>query len=86
ELDTRCPPCLRPAWSSSTRRSPGWSRSTCRNSTVRLFAEIEPLDNVSVRLDVDNLFDETYYTDSFANVWVQPGAPQRFRLRAAYRF
>ncbi|MEL7540092.1 MAG: TonB-dependent receptor, partial [Pseudomonadota bacterium] len=55
-------------------------------TTVRLFAEIEPLDNVSVRLDVDNLFDETYYTDSFANVWVQPGAPQRFRLTAAYKF
>ena len=55
-------------------------------TTVRVFGEIEPVDGLSVRLDVDNLFDETYYTDSFANVWVQPGAPQRFRVSAAYRF
>ncbi|MEL6661802.1 MAG: TonB-dependent siderophore receptor [Pseudomonadota bacterium] len=55
-------------------------------TTVRLFGEIEPIDNISVRLDVDNLFDETFYTNSFANVWVEPGAPQRFRLTAAYTF
>lgn len=55
-------------------------------TTVRVFGEIEPFENVALRLDVDNLFDETYYTDSFANVWVQPGAPQRVRLTAAYRF
>ena len=55
-------------------------------TTVRLFAELEPFNGVSVRLDVDNLFDETFYTNSFANVWVQPGAPRRFRFTAAYRF
>ena len=55
-------------------------------TTVRIFGEIEPIENVSVRLDIDNLFDETFYTNSFANVWVEPGAPQRFRLTAAYRF
>jgi len=55
-------------------------------TTVRVFAEIQPLENVSVRLDIDNLFDETFYTNSFANVWVEPGAPQRFRLTAAYKF
>ena len=55
-------------------------------TTVRLFGELEPVDNVRLRVDIDNLFDETYYTDSFANVWVQPGAPRRFRLTAAYKF
>lgn len=55
-------------------------------TTVRLFGEFEPVDNVTVRLDIDNVFDETYYTDSFANVWVQPGTPQRVRLTAAYNF
>ena len=55
-------------------------------TTARIFGEIEPVDNFSIRLDVDNLFDETFYTNSFANVWVEPGAPQRFRLTAAYRF
>ncbi len=55
-------------------------------TTVRLFGEFEPIENVSVRLDVDNLFDETFYTNSFADVWVEPGAPRRFRLTAAYSF
>ncbi|MEM1151851.1 MAG: TonB-dependent receptor, partial [Pseudomonadota bacterium] len=55
-------------------------------TTVRVFGEIEPIDGVSVRLDIDNLFDETFYTNSFADVWVEPGAPRRFRLTAAYAF
>ncbi|MEM1105258.1 MAG: TonB-dependent receptor [Pseudomonadota bacterium] len=55
-------------------------------TTVRIFGEVEPIPNVSVRLDVDNLFDETFYTNSFADVWVEPGAPRRFRLTAAYSF
>ena len=55
-------------------------------TTVRLFAEIEPINNVSARFEIDNLFDETFYTNSFANVWVQPGTPRRFRFTMAYRF
>ena len=55
-------------------------------TTVRAFAEIEPVENLSVKVAVDNLFDEEFYTNSFADVWVEPGAPQRFRLSAAYRF
>jgi iron complex outermembrane receptor protein len=55
-------------------------------TTVRVFGEIEPVENISLRLDVDNLFDETFYTNSFADVWVEPGAPRRFRASIAYRF
>ncbi|WP_338517727.1 TonB-dependent siderophore receptor [Alteromonas gracilis] len=55
-------------------------------TTVRAFAEIEPINNLTVRVAVDNLFDKEFYTNSFADVWVEPGAPQRFRLTAAYRF
>lgn len=55
-------------------------------TTVRLFGQIEPVENIAIRLDVDNLFDETYYTDSFANVWVQPGAPRTFRVSAQFSF
>ena len=55
-------------------------------TTVRAFAEIEPVNNLTVRVAVDNLFDKEFYTNSFADVWVEPGAPQRFRLTAAYRF
>lgn len=55
-------------------------------TTVRVFSEIEPLDGLSLRFDVDNLFDETFYTNSFANVWVQSGAPRRWRFTATYSF
>ncbi len=55
-------------------------------TTARIFGEIEPVDGFAVRLDVDNVFDETFYTNSFANVWVQPGDPQRVRLTGTFRF
>jgi iron complex outermembrane receptor protein len=55
-------------------------------TTVRLFGQIEPVENIAIRLDIDNLFDETYYTDSFASVWVQPGAPRTFRISARFSF
>ncbi|MCI5048471.1 MAG: TonB-dependent siderophore receptor [Aquisalinus sp.] len=55
-------------------------------TTVRVFGEVEVTDGLTVRLDVDNLFDETFYTNSFANVWVEPGTPRRFRVSATYNF
>lgn len=55
-------------------------------TTARVFAEIEPIENIAFRVDIDNLFDETFYTDSFANVWVQPGAPRRVRASVRYAF
>ena len=55
-------------------------------TTARLYGEIKPTERLSVRLDIDNLFDETFYTNSFADVWVEPGAPRRYRLTASYSF
>ena len=55
-------------------------------TTVRFFGQLEPTSHLTVRVDVDNLFDETFYTNSFADVWVEPGAPRRYRVTAAYAF
>ena len=55
-------------------------------TTVRLFGQVEPFENFALRVDVDNLFNETFYTNSFADVWVEPGAPRRFRFTASYSF
>lgn len=52
----------------------------------RLFGQIEPVENFAIRVDVENLFNETYYTDSFANVWVQPGAPTTVRVSGRFSF
>jgi iron complex outermembrane receptor protein len=54
--------------------------------TFRAFAQVEPIEGLAIRLDVDNIFNETFYTNSFADVWVEPGAPRRFRLTASYAF
>ncbi|MFK7886303.1 MAG: TonB-dependent siderophore receptor, partial [Gammaproteobacteria bacterium] len=55
-------------------------------TTARLFGQIELFDDFAVRVDIDNAFDETFYTNSFADVWVEPGAPRRYRLTASYAF
>ena len=43
---------------------------------VRLFAAWKIQQNVEIFADVTNLFDTTYYTNSFAQLWVQPGTPR----------
>ncbi len=55
-------------------------------TNARLFAQIAPSERFMIRLDMDNAFDEVYYTNSYADVWVEPGAPRRYRLTAAYSF
>ena len=72
-----------------TSRRNGWvgfDFDLPKYTTVRLFGEIEPVENLTVRVDLDNLFDETFYTNSFADVWVQPGTPRWFRVSATYSF
>ncbi len=53
---------------------------------ARFFGQIQPTEQLTLRFDLDNAFDEKYYTNSFADVWVGPGAPRRWRLTAAYSF
>ncbi len=55
-------------------------------TTVRAFAEIEVVDGLILRADVDNIFNETFFTNSFADVWIQPGAPTTFRGSVRFSF
>lgn len=55
-------------------------------TTARLFGQVDLSNGLSLRVDVDNVFDEEFYTNSFADVWVEPGAPTRWRLTASYDF
>ncbi|PZN94391.1 MAG: TonB-dependent siderophore receptor [Alphaproteobacteria bacterium] len=43
---------------------------------ARLFAAWRVQENVEIFADVSNLFNATYYTNSFAQLWVQPGTPR----------
>ncbi len=55
-------------------------------TTVRFFGLIEPTAGFRIRVDLDNAFDEAYYTNSYADVWVEPGSPRRYRVTASYSF
>lgn len=55
-------------------------------TTLRAFALYEVSNALALRAEVDNLLDETYYTNSFADVWVQPGIPRNFRVSATFSF
>ena len=55
-------------------------------TTARFFGQIAPTERFAIRFDLDNAFDETYYTNSYADVWVEPGAPRRYRVTASYSF
>ena len=53
---------------------------------VRLFANWQVTDNLEAFGQVHNLFDETYYTNSFARLWVQPGTPRTATSGIRVRF
>ncbi len=55
-------------------------------TVARAFAAYDVKKSTTLRLSVDNLFNETYYTNSFSNLWVQPGTPRSARLSAEYKF
>lgn len=55
-------------------------------TVARAFAAYGVTKSTTLRLDVDNLFNETYYTNSFSTLWVQPGAPRSARVSAAFKF
>ncbi len=55
-------------------------------TTVRIAANYDVSDALGLSVEVNNLFDEEFYTNSFASVWVQPGAPRNYRVTANLRF
>lgn len=42
--------------------------------------------HLRLSLDVDNLFDRTYYTSSYSRLWVAPGAARSLSVGAQYKF
>lgn len=55
-------------------------------TTAKLVAYWAVSPTLRLSLDVDNLFDTTYYTSSYSRVWVAPGAPRNLTLGAQLRF
>lgn len=53
---------------------------------LRAFVAYDLTRSATLRLDVDNLADKVYYTNSFSALWVQPGTPRSARVSAVFRF
>jgi iron complex outermembrane receptor protein len=53
---------------------------------ARVFAEAELTEGVRLRLDIDNLFDTDWFSNSFSQLWVQPGTPRNARVTASFTF
>ena len=48
--------------------------------TVDLLAHYKASDNVTVGLNLNNLFDEKYFERSYSNYWVTPGEPRNLTV------
>ncbi|MBL1386818.1 MAG: TonB-dependent siderophore receptor [Colwellia sp.] len=55
-------------------------------TTARAFVNYDVTDAIGITAEINNLFDETYYTNSFADAWVQPGTPRNLKFSASYKF
>lgn len=55
-------------------------------TTAKLVAQWRLSPTLRLMLDVDNLFDATYYTSSFSRVWVTPGTARSATLGLQARF
>lgn len=55
-------------------------------TTARVVAWLRLSPQLRLMLDVDNLFDTTFYTSSFSRVWVTPGMPRTVTLGLQGRF
>jgi iron complex outermembrane receptor protein len=53
---------------------------------TRVFADYSVNSTLTLRAEIDNLFDETWYSNSFSSLWVQPGMPRSYRFSANIRF
>ncbi|GAA0337359.1 TonB-dependent siderophore receptor [Sphingomonas oligophenolica] len=53
---------------------------------VRILASTHLTDRLELSGEVNNLFDKTWYANSYAALWVQPGAPRTFTARLRYKF
>ena len=53
---------------------------------ARAFASLTIMPNVEVFADVTNLFDTTWYSNSFNDLWVQPGSPRAASVALRLRY
>jgi iron complex outermembrane receptor protein len=53
---------------------------------AKLFASYALTDHLKLSADVSNLFDKVYYPASYSRMWITPGTPRTFTVKATYSF
>lgn len=53
---------------------------------VNLSASIEVNDKVSMKFDINNLFDKAYFENSYHKLWTMPGSPTTYSATIKYQF
>jgi len=43
-------------------------------------------EQIKVSADVNNLFNKKYYASSYSRLWIQPGTPRSFTVKASFNF
>lgn len=55
-------------------------------ATAKLLASYSPTAKLRLSLNVENLFNRSYYASSYSPLWVAPGAERTVTLNAHYQF
>lgn len=53
---------------------------------VKIVGSVDITEKLTISGNVDNLFNERWFSNSYSALWTFPGAPRSFSVRARYRF
>jgi iron complex outermembrane receptor protein len=53
---------------------------------VNLFGTLDINDNIKVQANIENVFDEEYFANSYSALWTMPGQPRRVKASISYNF
>jgi len=53
---------------------------------ARVTGSFNITEQIKISADVNNIFDKKYYASSYSSLWIQPGTPRQFTVRASFNF
>ncbi|EIZ81228.1 TonB-dependent siderophore receptor [Novosphingobium sp. Rr 2-17] len=53
---------------------------------AKVVGSFKVTDQIKLSADVNNIFDKKYYASSYSALWVAPGTPRQFTVRASFDF
>ena len=53
---------------------------------VNVFASMQLNEQLTVKLDINNLLDKEYFSSSYHKLWTMPGSPLNYQMTLKYQF